>query len=861
MVKEVLENNKIKTLESRIDKLEAEKKNNLTMFGRSYSQVGNSNSDFLIKTKGQVKIQWGNKFIDLIKEGKINVDASFIFSVKSVDKIGAKNGIYLTDDGMVYLKIEESIINLIGEVGNTYVSFLGQQETNSEAKYTALRNIGFICPDINSYDTNSLQNGIIYIESEQKLYVVKDGKMTELSVQFPNPFTKQFVIQKNDSDIGALLIQGEGLTNSIAFDSFFIFTEEGIAYLQSGQTININIKDVTYINVTEEKTTITNVLQANTIQSLGGGPNSGFILYIGENGSTLIVDNLIVRNAQNSSSTQVFPTEWYAENNVVKSVTSVDDQNEYILNLSYNSNYKVGDSLYFYANVYNSEEEKNIQTKIPLTITSVDAADLIKVTSSGNFDNIQEFLTGAIIFLVGSLEPKTILKRSEKGIDLINSSGFEDEKSINTIQSRLGNLTELELKECSEGIEIPIKGYGNYSEQAYYKKAGYTKEYNLPEDDNSTRFASTEWVNKKLPINPGYYWAKEVINEKPTSAEYIGTTDQGFQVTEEKPYLLYTNDGKVWSIVSKYIAPSADKIYILSTEFSLNVNTATDTSQSWPSGFLCYYKDGQSVKTDFGVTNYIPIESLRNGLHSVLQLSTILDNEAQAGNIPQMSGYFYLWSINQNADKSNPTDWSLESSGSIPVVINYTNADDWGNSTIRPGYEIWEVNSDNTIIGKPSETEYIEGSGTKNNWDKPIWRKSFLEFILSQTLGANLNNYDDTFGWRFNWSGVLRSIGYAGYWAGRIGGIQAPTSNDPNNIGYFPTATIENISGSVSDNGITVQFIFTNVKIGKVLPYRFALKGYFVGDKIYGSSSNILYEATYEKCYYKITSDYIESTE
>ena len=48
----MLENNKIKTLESRIDKLEAEKKNNLTMFGRSYSQIGNSNSDFLIKTKG-----------------------------------------------------------------------------------------------------------------------------------------------------------------------------------------------------------------------------------------------------------------------------------------------------------------------------------------------------------------------------------------------------------------------------------------------------------------------------------------------------------------------------------------------------------------------------------------------------------------------------------------------------------------------------------------------------------------------------------------------------------------------------------------------------------------------------------------
>ena len=54
------------------------------MFGRSYSQVGNTDSDFLIKTKGQVKVHWGSKFIDIIKDGKINVDSNFIFSVKSV---------------------------------------------------------------------------------------------------------------------------------------------------------------------------------------------------------------------------------------------------------------------------------------------------------------------------------------------------------------------------------------------------------------------------------------------------------------------------------------------------------------------------------------------------------------------------------------------------------------------------------------------------------------------------------------------------------------------------------------------------------------------------------------------------------
>lgn len=43
----------------------------INLFGKIFSSVGSSDSNFLIKTKGDVKIQWGNKFIDLIKNGKI----------------------------------------------------------------------------------------------------------------------------------------------------------------------------------------------------------------------------------------------------------------------------------------------------------------------------------------------------------------------------------------------------------------------------------------------------------------------------------------------------------------------------------------------------------------------------------------------------------------------------------------------------------------------------------------------------------------------------------------------------------------------------------------------------------------------
>lgn len=41
------------------------------LFGRVYESVGSSSSDLLLKTKGQVKIKWGNKYIDLLNNGQI----------------------------------------------------------------------------------------------------------------------------------------------------------------------------------------------------------------------------------------------------------------------------------------------------------------------------------------------------------------------------------------------------------------------------------------------------------------------------------------------------------------------------------------------------------------------------------------------------------------------------------------------------------------------------------------------------------------------------------------------------------------------------------------------------------------------
>ena len=306
----------VQSLKSKISELETKLKNNdsnFKAFGRSYSKIGSSDSDFLIKTKGQVKIQWGSKFIYLIKDGKINVDSKFIYKE---NQVGVKDGIYVIEDGedsKVILKVGDNQISLVGEVGNTYVSFQGEQQTTQEQKYTALTNIGFLYKDLKDIGTDSLQNGIIYVESEQKLYIVQEGQLAEFNVELPNPYTKQFIIQKQDNSKGSLLIVGSGIENSIAFDSLYLYTEGTNTYLKSSGNICLKVEEDEKVVVGKNETLFNNIVTSQTFRSKDATDSFGFRLYFENNQSTLEVDNLKVRNQQGaeSSSKLLYPIYWH----------------------------------------------------------------------------------------------------------------------------------------------------------------------------------------------------------------------------------------------------------------------------------------------------------------------------------------------------------------------------------------------------------------------------------------------------------------------------------------------------------------------------------------------------------------------
>ena len=510
----------LEDLIKRVAELEKQvKSGSFSAFGRSYSSIGSSSSDFVIKTKGQVKIQWGNKFIDLIKDGKINAESKFIFQR---DSVGVKDGIYVIgdeDDQQVILQVNGNQINLKGEIGTTYVSFQGAQQTTSEQKYTALQNIGFIYKSLSEVTQDSLQNGIIYIESEQKLYIVQNGALSEFTVEFPNPYTEQFVIQKSDSSTGALLIVGNGIENSLAFDSFYLYTQNGV-YFDSNGEMYFRISEQEKLKITQNTAVFNVDILTKMLRSPNASESTGFRLYIQNGESTLEIDNLVVRNQKDDSQvTMIYPTYWDYKNNSIVSVEEMenpDDPSEigFGLVLAFENEFEVGQTLYTYAPILNEETNTYDKVLLPLNVEMLNIEgnentvytsireDLIsqEVLQSLDTSIVFEQLKGQIVFLIqANGETLTLLRKKDRNIDLVEVQQVEDASNDNTVISRFGDLSPLQKNENNNGEQVPIGGYGVYSNNSAFLKARYTSDYTLPINDNSSKFVSTEWIHKLFP--------------------------------------------------------------------------------------------------------------------------------------------------------------------------------------------------------------------------------------------------------------------------------------------------------------------------------------------------------------------------
>lgn len=492
-------------LKKRILELEKKVNSNLKAFGRSFSETGSSNSDLLLKTRGSVKIQWGNKFIDLIKNGKINVDTRVIFQQ---DSVGSKDGIYVVGDQII-LQVNGTQINLKGEIGTTYVSFQGTQETSSDQKLTALKNIGFIYENLQDIDENAIQNGIVYVTGEQKLYTIVNGIVSELKLNIPNPFTEQFIIAKNDSKQGALVIQGEGIENSIAFPTMYMYSD-GDSILDSNENIEIRINNSQKVLITPSLFYILNTLIASNIQSSpNANQNSGFRLYIGGDGySVLEVDKIIERQKTEEHDVDLYPTYFVGQTNIITDIIKEDSENEedpinYTITLQNQNVYQKYDGLIVFIKQINEDEEDGetlITTyqRVNLLVNNVDKQQ-ITVTSDFEFEKEQlKSLLYKPIFKIKADDPKYIpLRFQNENLDLIKYLGTGE--SSTELLARLGDIEEYLFIRNNNGTTELIEGPGFYSKVGVFHEVQYNSTYKLPLEDNSSRLVSTEWFHKWLP--------------------------------------------------------------------------------------------------------------------------------------------------------------------------------------------------------------------------------------------------------------------------------------------------------------------------------------------------------------------------
>lgn len=272
------------------------------LFGRTYSTVGNSDSDFIIKTRGQVKVQWGKKFIDIIKDGKLNVDVSFIGSVDSYNDIGSKDGLYyVKENGSIYLVVNGNKINILGDVGGTYVSFASKQDTADEQKGQASKNLGIRYSSKDEATEYGVTNGIVFLEDANRWYIVEDGVFTLYPSELESPYKKQLIISKEDNSIGALVISGQGNGNALIFnagsDTLSIYKDFDNYSVDSSSPIITTVGTTSTAELGLDGLSLSKSLFCDSIESSSASDSTGFKLYMLDGKSILSVDQLMVRES------------------------------------------------------------------------------------------------------------------------------------------------------------------------------------------------------------------------------------------------------------------------------------------------------------------------------------------------------------------------------------------------------------------------------------------------------------------------------------------------------------------------------------------------------------------------------------
>lgn len=317
------------------------------LFGKNYQEAGSSSSPLLLRSNGEIKLQWGNKFIDLIKNGKINSEAKdYIFTVDTSDEIKA-NGIYLvTEDSSIWINVEGTKTKL-SDTDTTYVSFLTEQETTPEQKQQALTNLGLIYENIDALNKANLVTGLAYVVETNKLYLIQNKVVSEYQVTSTLPTSGKF----DDLTISNLTIK-----NNTINSNQLVLTINNIPYLQLNDNILCSVPFL-----------------VDKLQSINYNYNkSGFALYQDNGKSVLDIDSLNWRNIESelpkNQKTYITYT-ILGDFNIVTGVTDVSTESSeaeslYELQLKYPNNISPNLSSYILAELETTYNIFLLTTKV-----------------------------------------------------------------------------------------------------------------------------------------------------------------------------------------------------------------------------------------------------------------------------------------------------------------------------------------------------------------------------------------------------------------------------------------------------------------------------------------------------------------
>lgn len=401
------------------------------ILGKPYLMVGSADTDIILNGKGNIKVRFGNAFLDLISNGKISKtdgNDKSINIVQNKSDIGTADGWYFVEsEDAIYFQINRVLYPVLSkrddiENSEDYLAINYNQDLTLEQIRTAQRNLKVIIDNQDNQDNVAiLPTDFVYFNSDDKVhYYNNNGTLVELYLNLSsggvvkdkvtinlennlhgsgdlNVIGPNGLQVKNQQDYLNIVVNNNEVvldtnTSGIKFNS-----KEGITYINGKYisigyppTYNYNFEVDGNIYVKDKAVLNSGIISDSFIEGM-----AGYRLENINSEWTLEVDNLIVRNSakgpfgDGSSKEKNFITRglntnyFFEPQGVISSISEIIPEEEtgevipikYEISIDGIYNIKIGDYLYFekYSYGYNIEvsedsgEEIDVSTLIPIT--------------------------------------------------------------------------------------------------------------------------------------------------------------------------------------------------------------------------------------------------------------------------------------------------------------------------------------------------------------------------------------------------------------------------------------------------------------------------------------------------------------